>query len=274
MLAKMDASQKDTKAMHERMDANQVKADAHQAKMEANMGSMQDELISTFKIFKCNGQETTVCHEATEADIEKIGPDSGMMQSVAEHQEVPREDAEVMAVGGPKKRRRDRRHLAAGRRQKKQQDLVAARRGTTRRAAVARRRRIVFTKDATRELHGSRKRLVAARRGTKVAWQKRNQRLYESQNKKKPTAERRSRPTAGANAAQPLTVNGNASWSVFRRQLETITEQKQWSHREKTMCLVSSPKRRTADVLHGTMRDRRSSNWTLWRGRPPPKRKK
>jgi hypothetical protein len=92
--------------------------------------------------------------------------------------------------------------------------------------------------------------------------------------RKKTAAERRSRTTAGANAAQPLKVNGSASWSVFRRQLETIAEQKQWSHREKSMCLVTSPKRQTADMLHGTMRDRRSSNWTLWRGRPPPKRRK
>jgi hypothetical protein len=63
--------------------------------------------------------------------------------------------------------------------------------------------------------------LVAARRGTthraKVAWQKLNQWLYQSQNKKKPAAERRSRPTAGANAARPLTVNGSASGSMFRR---------------------------------------------------------
>jgi hypothetical protein len=147
----------------------------------------------------------------------------------------------------------------------------------TRRVQVAR-RNFSSTKDTNREHCGSRKGLVAAHRGAtrhaKVAWQKRNQRLYESQNKKKPAAERRSRPTVGANAAQPLKINGSASWSMFRRQLETIAEQKQWSHQEKSMCLVTSPKRRTADMLHGTMRDRRSSNWTLWRGRPPPKRKK
>jgi hypothetical protein len=29
-------------------------------------------------------QDTTVCHEATEADIEKIEPHSGMMQSESE----------------------------------------------------------------------------------------------------------------------------------------------------------------------------------------------
>jgi hypothetical protein len=35
------------------------------------------------------------CHKATEADIEKIEPDSGMMQSVGEQEGVPREAAAV-----------------------------------------------------------------------------------------------------------------------------------------------------------------------------------
>jgi hypothetical protein len=60
-------------------------------------------------------QETTVCHEATEADIEKSEPDSGMMQSVAEHQEVPREDAAVMPVRGLRKQRRGRKQAAGWR---------------------------------------------------------------------------------------------------------------------------------------------------------------
>jgi hypothetical protein len=232
---------------------NQAKADANNKAMLAEMQEMKamhKKMMARMDAWLMdtndNREETTACQETMEARLEVEEPASVDMTPEVADEEVPSKNAEVMAAGGPKKRRRDRRHLAAGRRQKKQQDLVAARRGTTRRAAVARRRRILFTKDTTRKLHGPRKRLVAARRGTtrraKVAWQKRNQRLYESQNKKKPAAERRSRPTAGANAAQPLKVNGSASWSVFRRQIVTI-EQKQWSHREKSMCLVTSPKR-------------------------------
>jgi hypothetical protein len=101
-----------------------------------------------------------------------------------------------------------------------------------------------------------------------VAWQKLTQELYESQNKKKYAAERRRRPTAGANAAQPLTVNGNASWSVSRRQIETIAEYNQWSHREKSTYLVTALKSRTADVLHGILRDTKIKKWTLWRVDP------
>jgi hypothetical protein len=91
-------------------------------------------------------QETTVCHEATEADMEKIGPESGMMQSVAEHQEVPREDAAVMPVRGLRKQRRGRKQ-AAGRREEPEklnrgmcgsrEKLAAACRKVSRRATVA-----------------------------------------------------------------------------------------------------------------------------------------
>jgi hypothetical protein len=44
-------------------------------------------------------------------------PDPGMMQSVEEHQEIPKEEAAVMPVKGLRKRRRDR-NLAVGRHQK------------------------------------------------------------------------------------------------------------------------------------------------------------
>jgi hypothetical protein len=61
--------------------------------------------------------DTTASHEATETDTESTEPDPRMMQSVAEHQGVPNEDAVVMLVGGLRKRRRDR-NLAARPRQK------------------------------------------------------------------------------------------------------------------------------------------------------------
>jgi hypothetical protein len=57
--------------------------------------------------------ETTTYQEATETE-----PDPGMMQSVEEHQDIPKEDAAVMPVGGPRKRRRVW-NLTAERRQKR-----------------------------------------------------------------------------------------------------------------------------------------------------------
>jgi hypothetical protein len=91
-------------------------------------------------------QETTPCHEVTVTDLEKTEPKPGMMQSMGEHQEVPKEEAAVMPVGGLKKQRRDR-NLAAGHRKKPKKKIQAsfesrrrltvAGRMMTRRAGVA-----------------------------------------------------------------------------------------------------------------------------------------
>jgi Zn-finger nucleic acid-binding protein len=104
-------------------------------------------------------QEATAFNEATEADIEKIEPDPGMMQSVGEHREVPKGEAAAMPAGGLRKRRRDR-NLAAERRQKpkerargycgsRKRATVAGRR-ITRCAGVAWLRRGDLRKDCTR----------------------------------------------------------------------------------------------------------------------------
>jgi hypothetical protein len=116
-------------------------------------------------------QETTVCHEATEADMEKIVPDSGMMQSVAEHQEVPREDAAVVPVRGLRKQRRGRKQAAGRREESKKlnrgicgsrEKLAAACRKVSRHAAVAWRKINVFRKIVTHGYCGLRKEVTAA----------------------------------------------------------------------------------------------------------------
>jgi hypothetical protein len=162
MLATINANQE---KMEARMDVNTKAMQENQettARMDAKMGSMQDELISTIKNFKFNGKETTACQETMEARLEVEEPASvDTTPVVADDQEVPVEDAEVLSVAESRKRRRDGRNLAAVRRQKTKQDqnldarrrrkgqeraqrkdgcrrsLVAARRETTRRAAVA-----------------------------------------------------------------------------------------------------------------------------------------
>jgi hypothetical protein len=105
-------------------------------------------------------QETTACHEAMEADIEKIQPDSRMMQFVAEHQESPKEEASVMPVRGLSKRRRDQ-NLAVVRHQKpkgriqasceSQKKLTVPGRKMTCHAKVAWRRGNVVRKDRSRK---------------------------------------------------------------------------------------------------------------------------
>jgi hypothetical protein len=66
--------------------------------MKANMDTREETMAC---------QETTAYHEVTKTDTEKIEPDSGMMQFVAEHQEVPKEDAIVKPVEGRKKQHRN-----------------------------------------------------------------------------------------------------------------------------------------------------------------------
>jgi hypothetical protein len=74
------------------------------------------EEIKSIADMKVDSLEMTACHEKMEACTEKIEPDPRMIQSVAEHQEVPKGEAAVMPVRGPRKRRTDQ-NLAAERQQ-------------------------------------------------------------------------------------------------------------------------------------------------------------
>jgi hypothetical protein len=87
------------------MEAIQTKTKAMRDRMETNMKACQ---------------ETTTCHEATEAETERNEPHPRMMQSIEVHQEIPKEDAAVMPVGGRSKRRRVC-NLAVERRQKRKE---------------------------------------------------------------------------------------------------------------------------------------------------------
>jgi hypothetical protein len=116
-------------------------------------------------------QETTTCHEATEGGTEKTEPDPGTMHSVEEHEDIPKEEATVMPVGGLRKRRRDQ-NLTAGRRQKLKGRIRAScesrRRSTiagrkmTRRSTVAWRRRNAVRQIGTQENCRPRKDFTAA----------------------------------------------------------------------------------------------------------------
>jgi hypothetical protein len=88
LLSRIEANQRETKEIH----------------------AIRSELENTRK-------ETMACQGKTEASLEWERRTSVDMEPDVAYQEVPKEGAEVMPVGGPKKRRRDR-NLAAGRRQK------------------------------------------------------------------------------------------------------------------------------------------------------------
>jgi hypothetical protein len=149
------------------MDANQERMEtnrqADREKLQETMKTNQDDLLKTVKeeikayheemmaMLDANHERTKACLGKMEADTEKTEPNTGMMQSTEEHQEIPKGEATVMPVGEPRKRRRIR-NLAAEHRQKR--------------------------KERTRENRGSRRKSAAAcrkvSRHAKVAWRKRN----------------------------------------------------------------------------------------------------
>jgi hypothetical protein len=233
-------------------------------RMDANLKSMQErmnaghkEMMAWLKDLNINGEETTACQEKTETRLQGEPASVDMTPEVAHEQDVSQEDAVVVPVGEPRKRRRDQQHLAAQRRHKeeernldarrrgKQQNTVAARRGTTRRAAVARRRIILFTKDTTREFHGSRKRLVAARRGT---------------TRRAGMARRKETGNTGME-------NPGAKWQLRLRN-EKTADRISWKTHEKTRLEIARQNAGSPVGLYDI------EHWTLWMGRPPPKRKK
>jgi hypothetical protein len=58
-----------------------------------------------------------------------------------------------------------------------------------------------------------------------------------------------------ASAAPPPTFSGSTSWSIFRRQFETIAKHIKWSREEKSTYLVAALKDRAADILYGIPAD-------------------
>jgi hypothetical protein len=112
-----------------------------QEKMEPNVGEKEavverqensNEEVAIHSLKACRS-ETAAFQEATETK-----PDLGTMQSVEEHQEIPKQEAAVMPIGGLRKRRRDR-NLASGRRQKPK-GRIRTSCESSRRLTVARRR--------------------------------------------------------------------------------------------------------------------------------------
>jgi hypothetical protein len=131
------------------------------------------------------------------------------------------------------------------------------------------------TKDTNRELHGSQKRFVAARIGTtrclRRARRKENfvGRTRDKDNGVLRTSEgwtlgRKQRAQQQHNKG---VKNPGAKWQLHVRNEKTAGRIARKSH-EKTRMEIA---RQMAESLVG-LHD--SKHWTLWRGRPPQKRKK
>jgi hypothetical protein len=274
LLAKMETDKEEMKADRKtdkedfmaRLDANmkawQEKADTDMKAWEEEIHSMRFETTNT-------RSETMACQEMEAHPEEEKEPTSVYRKpEVAQQREVPVEDAEEMPVGESKKKRRRDRKLAAERRHQEpncapQKKLAAARRGTRhcaevaqkmqtdkkmpRRATVARRMRDIFRPNTTR------KRITIGKvrtrdnvvRGTQKGWTPRWRQLMRQEG----TKETRNRD--------------------FEEQLRLGSEMTTNGSYRKAIGLEIS--KRTAGTSTGLPK---MKNCTLWRGRPPPKRRK
>jgi hypothetical protein len=246
-------------------------------------------------------QKTFRSESAPSQEAMETKPDPGMMQSVEVHQEIPKEDATVMPVGGLRKRRRDR-NLAAGRRQKPKERIQATcesrrlavtNKKSTRRATVAWRKRNVFRRTVTQGNCGPQSTLTAAgimmTRHAGVARSKKNFVRKDCTSDK----DERVTQTVG-----PLRKNLRMHQKRKCGTKDLCGGQPQYMRMEETTTSgiggCSSEKRSHVDsgvtlkkilyaifrwkfanqVVGTSTRLQRMKKWTLWRGRPPPKRKK
>jgi hypothetical protein len=149
--AKMDANKDDMRAQlqaNRESDREQMRAEIS-ARMDVNTKSSKAEMRSTVCAFRSELKETiqyemkavmqplraeldetTSCKGATETEL-----DPGMMQSIEEHQEIPKGEAAVVPVGEPRKLLRVR-NLAAERPQKRK-ERTRRYSGSSRKSAAA-----------------------------------------------------------------------------------------------------------------------------------------
>jgi hypothetical protein len=246
--------------------------------------------------------EKSITQEEMEADAEKMEPDSEVMQSVVEHQKVPIQDATVIPVGEPKKKRRRDRNRAAERHRQKLKDftwencgpqkrLAVARSGSSRRgrvtrhtkeidrkmprrATVARRMRDTFKPNTTRRTEVvwckdiairkgcSRPSVVEEIRNGQTFGRRRRQKLECSKGIKSRDVEEPPHPRIGKKPANSM---GGLSG---RQQLRLEKKEPKRTYRKTTRLEIA---KRT---VRPTVERRTRKTGTLWRGRPPPKRKK
>jgi hypothetical protein len=288
---KTTACQKLTRANPEKNEPNSVEEE-----IVVEQHDILNEEVAVHSLRTCRS-ETAASQEDTETK-----PDSGKMQSVQELQEIPKEDATLMPVGGLRKRRRDQ-NLVAGRRQKpkrriqasceSRRRLTVAGKKMTRHATVAWCERNAFRRIGTQGICGPRSKLTAAgirtTRHARVAWRRENYvrkdwtmdkvereaRRAQMLRRRLRSCQENDKRISDQCGGQPpylrkekTTMNGIGGWSAGQRShlgCEGTLNKK----------LYEIFRGRIAKQIVGTTSGlRKIRKWTLWRGRPPPKWKK
>jgi hypothetical protein len=295
----MIADQKNMAAKQEdllaRMDEMNADANAKAAKQEEMLAELNAKMDATIKSIRSKAQETihnrvenvgAELNQKTEVNTEKIN--LGMMQPVKEHQDVAREEAAITPVKGLRKRHRVRKPIAGRRKEPKR--LIQGYYGSRRKATVAGKRtyhhapvawlkRNLFRRNGTPEICGQRKDLTATgiRKIPCAQVVRRKRRSHVGPSVKHRTRNNwtrnkfaRTRKGRMLGTGQPMRQEGtNATRNRgFKEQLRFGNERMtSWVYRT-TIGL------KIAKQVVGTSRgSRRIKQWTLWRGRPPPKRK-
>jgi hypothetical protein len=236
-------------------------------------------------IVKCNTHQ-----ETTEVD-----PDTEMMQSVEEHQEFPIGEAVVMPVKRQKKRRKGRKSTAGRRGEPKEltrgncgsrRKLAVACRKVSRHAKVAWRKRNLIRQLWTEVNCGPRKELAVAgmrttRRAT-VAWSRENfvrkdwTRNQAGQGTPKPRKD-------GKRLWKGQEFNDSLREGLRQQPRSEIGIKDPDTRRQLRLRIKRTSDRidgntfrlemvKRANEMSSGLREIRK--WTLWRGRPHPKRKK
>jgi hypothetical protein len=94
-------------AIEEMMNSNQAEMRFTVCAIRSELKeTIQHNIRAVIQPIRSELDETSTCNKVTEANTEKSEPDRGMMQSIAKHQVVPKEEAIVKPVKGRKKQRR------------------------------------------------------------------------------------------------------------------------------------------------------------------------
>jgi hypothetical protein len=288
LMAKLDANQAKADADRVQMQEFMKTLQAYQAKTDAVLPAIQLTQTSrkeTTAVIKPNEVETMACQGMEARQIEEKPASLDKKPEAAQQEEVPLDDAEVIPVREPKKKKRRDRKLAAEHRRQKtktsprencgpQTRLAVTRRGTTRRAKVARKMQ-ADQKMSRRATVARRKRdIVKSYLPQEKCHSRRGLTTSRTRTTHRAEVARRNKSSVGKNRTrwrQLIRRRGNKETKIrdFEDQLllgskwEMNKTLRRGNERETTKKINTSPTRL-----------QRSKHWTLWKGRPPPKRKK
>jgi hypothetical protein len=276
--------------------ADQEKMAADKEDFLARMDAIHEKRMA---MLDAHQKRMTACLGEMDANTEKIELDTGMMQSIEEHQDVPSEDVAVMPVKGLRKRRGIWKSTAGRRGEPKElnrgnhgsrRKLAATCRKVSRHAAMVWRKRKLFRRTGTQGICGRRKELaivgMRTSRYATVAWRKRkltrNIQIQESRESAKDFAVNGMRQgLGGKNGIRRQNVKKPPHLRIERKTASSSGGQhKREQRRLKGMSRYNDIYWRTIGLDFVKKVVRMPSGflqiriWRVWRGRPPPKHKK